>query len=181
MGTYARLGSRWARLPHAGFAGNRALCALLLCKSCFIRDIDRCGPMAALLAVHALRALSWAYMRIWGSAGSCHTPPRGVLPVRWLGKRPGAFGLTPLSPAGQYSAPLPLQSLRCHTDCSTGGHAAQLLRTKTGRIEGSRGSCSRQPAEHAARRWPPHISHIHSPSVLSSSSRFVQAKTRYSS
>ena len=26
---------------HAGFAGECALCAFLLCKSCFIRDIDR--------------------------------------------------------------------------------------------------------------------------------------------
>ena len=76
MGICARPGSRWARLPLTGLAGEGALCALLLCKSCFIRDIDRCGPMAALLEVHALRALSWAYMRIWGSAGSCHTPPQ---------------------------------------------------------------------------------------------------------
>ena len=43
MGTCARLGSRWARLPHAGLAGECALCAFLLCKSCFIRDIDLCS------------------------------------------------------------------------------------------------------------------------------------------
>ena len=30
------------------------------------------GP---LMAVHALRALSWVHMRVWGAAGSCHTPP----------------------------------------------------------------------------------------------------------
>ena len=28
-------------------------------------------PMAALMAVHALRALSWVHMRVWGAAGSC--------------------------------------------------------------------------------------------------------------
>ena len=27
--------------------------------------------MAALMAVHALRALSWVHMRVWGAAGSC--------------------------------------------------------------------------------------------------------------
>jgi hypothetical protein len=44
MGTCAaRPGSRWARLPHTGLAGNRALCAFLLCKSCFLRDIDLCA------------------------------------------------------------------------------------------------------------------------------------------
>jgi hypothetical protein len=32
MGTCARLGSRWRRLPHAGLAGECALCAFLLCK-----------------------------------------------------------------------------------------------------------------------------------------------------
>jgi hypothetical protein len=53
LGKSARLGSRWARLPHAGFAGKCGLCAFFLCKSCFIRDIDLCGPMASLLALHA--------------------------------------------------------------------------------------------------------------------------------
>ena len=43
LGTCARLGSRWARLPHAGLAGECALCVFSLCKSCFIRDIDLCG------------------------------------------------------------------------------------------------------------------------------------------
>ncbi len=52
-----RLG--WESRP--GFDGECALCAFLLCKSCFIRDIDLQRPMAALLAVHALRALSWTY------------------------------------------------------------------------------------------------------------------------
>ena len=43
---YVRVwGSRWARLPHAGFAGECALCAFLLCKSCFTRDIDLCGGL----------------------------------------------------------------------------------------------------------------------------------------
>ncbi len=41
MGTWARLGSRWARRPHAGLAGECTLCAFLLCISCFIRDTDR--------------------------------------------------------------------------------------------------------------------------------------------
>ena len=27
--------------------------------------------MAALMAVHTLRALSWVHMRAWGAAGSC--------------------------------------------------------------------------------------------------------------
>ena len=45
MGTRGRPGSRWARLPHAGLAGNRALCVFSLCKSCFIRDIDLCRPV----------------------------------------------------------------------------------------------------------------------------------------
>jgi hypothetical protein len=68
-----RLGSRWARLAHAGVAGNRALCAFLLCKSCFIRDIDllRCR-VAALLAV-----------RVWKAAGSPRLHrPREPLPAR---------------------------------------------------------------------------------------------------
>ncbi len=43
MGTCACLGSRWARLPHAGSAGESALCTFLLCKSCCIRDIDLCS------------------------------------------------------------------------------------------------------------------------------------------
>ena len=84
MGTCARpgvhTGGRWARLPHhipdwpgplCVTVGECALSAFLLCKSCFIREIDLCGPMAALLAVHALRALSWcaqwAHMRVWGA------------------------------------------------------------------------------------------------------------------
>ncbi len=52
----ARLGSRWARLPQAGFAGECALCTFFRCKSCFIQDTDLCGPMASLLALHALHA-----------------------------------------------------------------------------------------------------------------------------
>ena len=36
-------------LPHAGLAGECALCAFLLCKSCFIRDIiDLCHLCAHL-------------------------------------------------------------------------------------------------------------------------------------
>ena len=60
MDTCARLpvGSRWARLPHAGLAGECALCVSSPCKSCFIRDIDLCRPIAAFLALHALRVLS---------------------------------------------------------------------------------------------------------------------------
>ena len=80
MGACARLGSRWARLPHAGLAGERALCAFLLCKSCFIRDIDLCGPMAALLALHASCAISWAHVCVWGAAGGRHR--RGLYPCR---------------------------------------------------------------------------------------------------
>ena len=75
LGTCARLGSRWARLPHAGFAGECALCAFFLCKSCFIWDIDLCGPMASLLALHALRTVCGATRRVWRAAGrGCHTP-----------------------------------------------------------------------------------------------------------
>ena len=46
MGTCARPGSRWARLPHTGLAGECALCAFLRCKSCLIRDSDLHRPMA---------------------------------------------------------------------------------------------------------------------------------------
>ena len=75
LGTCARLGSRWARLPHAGLAGECALCAFFLCKSCFIRDIDLCGPMASLLALHALRTVCGATRRVWRAAGrGYHTP-----------------------------------------------------------------------------------------------------------
>jgi hypothetical protein len=75
LGTCARLGSRWARLPHAGFAGECALCVFSLCKSCFIRDIDLCRPMAWFPGAYVLRALSWAHVRVWGAAGrGCHTP-----------------------------------------------------------------------------------------------------------
>jgi hypothetical protein len=75
LGTWARLRSRWARLPHAGLAGNRALCAFFLCKSCCIRDIDLHRPMAWSPGVADLRTLSWAHGRVWGAAGrGCHTP-----------------------------------------------------------------------------------------------------------
>ena len=75
LGTWARLGSRWARLPLAGFAGECALCAFLLCKSCFIRGIDLHRPMAWFPGAYDLRALSWAHGRVWGAAGrGCHTP-----------------------------------------------------------------------------------------------------------
>ena len=75
MGTWARLGSRWARLPHDGLAGKCALCVFSLCKSCFIRDIDLCGPMAWFPGAYVLRALSWVHVRVWGAAGrGCHTP-----------------------------------------------------------------------------------------------------------
>ena len=75
MGIWARLGSRWARLPHAGFAGECALCAFLLCKSCFIRDIDLRRPMAWFPGAYDLRTISCAHGRVWGAAGrGCHTP-----------------------------------------------------------------------------------------------------------
>ena len=73
MDTCARPGSRWARLPHAGLAGNRPLCAFLLCKSCFIRDIDLCGPTACFPGAYALSALSWAHLCVGGVAGGCNT------------------------------------------------------------------------------------------------------------
>jgi hypothetical protein len=75
LGTCVRLGSRWARLPHASLAGNCALCVCFLCKSCFIRDIDLCGPTACFPGAYALRALSWAHLRVWGATGrGYHTP-----------------------------------------------------------------------------------------------------------
>ena len=72
LGTCARLGSRWARLPHAGLAGECALCVVFLCKSCFIRDMELRRPMAwfpLLPGAYDLRALSWAHVRVWGAAG----------------------------------------------------------------------------------------------------------------
>ena len=75
LGTCARLGSRWARLPHAGLAGECALCVFSLCKSCFIRDIDLCGPMASLLALHALRTVCGATRRVWRAAGRGYHSP----------------------------------------------------------------------------------------------------------
>ena len=75
LGTCARLGSRWARLSHAGLAGECALCVGFLWKSCFIRDIDLHRPMAWFPGADVLRALSWAHVRVWGAAGrGCHTP-----------------------------------------------------------------------------------------------------------
>jgi hypothetical protein len=75
LGTCVRLGSRWARLPHASLAGICALCVRFLCKSCFIRDIDLCGPTACFPGAYALRALSWAHLRVWGATGrGYHTP-----------------------------------------------------------------------------------------------------------
>ena len=69
MGTCARLGSRQARLQHAGLADECALCAFFLCKSCFIRDMDLHRPMAALCAV------CLATRRVFGTADSGrHTP-----------------------------------------------------------------------------------------------------------
>jgi hypothetical protein len=55
------------------WANVRIWGAFLLCKSCFIRDIDLCGPIVTLLALRALRALSWAHVCILRAAGSCHT------------------------------------------------------------------------------------------------------------
>jgi hypothetical protein len=73
--TCARLGSRWARLPHAGLAGECALCVVFLCKSCFIRDMELRRPMAWFPGAYDLRALSWAHVRVWGAAGrGCRTP-----------------------------------------------------------------------------------------------------------
>ena len=75
MGTWARLGSRWARLSHAGLAGECALCAFFLCKSCFIRDIDLHRPMAWFPGAYDLRTISWPHGRVWGAAGrGCHSP-----------------------------------------------------------------------------------------------------------
>ena len=68
-------GSRWARLPHAGLAGDCALCVVFLCKSCFIRDIDLCGLMAWFPGACILRALSWAHVRVWGAAGRGYPTP----------------------------------------------------------------------------------------------------------
>jgi hypothetical protein len=63
------------QLPHAGLAGACALCVVFLCKSCFIRDSDLCGPMTALLALHALRAVCGATRRVLETADSGrHTP-----------------------------------------------------------------------------------------------------------
>jgi hypothetical protein len=75
MGTWGHLGSRWAPLPHAALAGECALCPFFLCKSCFFRDIDLCGPMAWFPGAYILRARSWAHVRVSGAAGrGCHTP-----------------------------------------------------------------------------------------------------------
>ena len=58
-----------------GFAGECALCAFFLCKSCFIWDIDLCGPMASLLALHVLRAVCGATRRVLETTDSGrHTP-----------------------------------------------------------------------------------------------------------
>ena len=52
-----------------------ALCVFSLCKSCFIRDIDLCGPMAWFPGAYVLRALSWVHVRVWGAARrGCRTP-----------------------------------------------------------------------------------------------------------
>jgi hypothetical protein len=75
LGTCARLGSRWARLPHAGLAGDCALCVVFLCKSCFFRDIDLCRLMAWFPGAYVLRALSWAHVRVWGAAGRAYPTP----------------------------------------------------------------------------------------------------------
>ncbi len=56
-------------------AGNRALCAFLLCKSCFLRDIGLCGPMAWFPGACDLRALSWAHWRVRGAARRCWDTP----------------------------------------------------------------------------------------------------------
>jgi hypothetical protein len=60
QGTCPRLGSRWALLPHAGLAGECALCAFLSCKSCLYSGYRPLQTrVAAFLALHTLRALSW--------------------------------------------------------------------------------------------------------------------------
>ena len=75
MGTWGRLGGRSARLPHAALAGERALCAFFLCKSCFIRDIDLHRPMAWFPGAYVLCVLSSAHMRVWEATGrGCHMP-----------------------------------------------------------------------------------------------------------
>ena len=74
-----------------------------------IRDIDLCGPTAALLAVHALHALSWAHACVRGAAGSCHKPPQrsisristiyvGVRKARALPSHAGVWQPHPAAP-----------------------------------------------------------------------------------
>jgi hypothetical protein len=66
-----------ARRSHWHTTDAGVLCAFLLCKSCFtIRDIDLHRPIARFPGANDLCALSWAHVRVWGAAGSCHTPPQ---------------------------------------------------------------------------------------------------------
>jgi hypothetical protein len=85
-GAYALRALSWAHLRVRGAAGRGWHTPVWLGIARFARSsyVNRAlfgistsgGPMAALMAVHALRALSWVHMRVWGAAGSCHTPPQ---------------------------------------------------------------------------------------------------------
>ena len=57
-------------------AGNRTLCAFLLCKSCFIRDTDLCGGVWQLPAASPTRKYVHDRAGKACTAGSCHTPPQ---------------------------------------------------------------------------------------------------------
>ena len=47
------------------------------CHPPTFQDSDLRRPIAASFpGAYDLRALSWAHMRAWGAAGSCHTPPQ---------------------------------------------------------------------------------------------------------
>jgi hypothetical protein len=64
---------RGCRTPASPGSAHFVWC--FLCKSCFIRDSDLCGPMTALLALHALRAVCGATRRVLETADSGrHTP-----------------------------------------------------------------------------------------------------------
>ena len=84
-GAYALRALSWAHVRVWGAAGRGChtpaspgsahFFGFLLCKSCFIRDIDLCGPMASLLALHALRAVCGATRRVWRATGRGYRTP----------------------------------------------------------------------------------------------------------
>jgi hypothetical protein len=65
-GHYARLGSRWTRLPHAGLVGEW----FLPVKSCVIGDIDLRGPTSASLALQPCAPYHRHVCVSWGSRRS---------------------------------------------------------------------------------------------------------------